>query len=154
MTRTAATPGQQVEVDDPQRERTMRRWCGAAPAPRGDGGGGRAETGVLLRTAQRWLVRYRNGLSEVPHGVGQSYAGRMSKERITVSLDGQEAAHVRQCASRFRGGASGYLERLVREDRLREGVDALVRWYAANPGYSEDAEAERIAAAEERGETA
>ena len=78
----------------------------------------------------------------------------MSKERITVSLDGQEAAHVRQCASRFRGGASGYLERLVRDDRLREDVDALVRWYAANPGYAEDAEAERIAAAEERGETA
>jgi hypothetical protein len=78
----------------------------------------------------------------------------MAKERITVSLDGEEAAHVRQCGARYRGGASGYLERLVREDRLRAGVDAMARWYAGRPGYADDAEAEALAAAEELGDTA
>lgn len=79
---------------------------------------------------------------------------RMQKERLTVSLDAGVAAHVRQCGARSRGGASGYLERLVREDQLREGVDAMARWYAQHPGYAEDAEAERTAAADELGESA
>jgi hypothetical protein len=74
---------------------------------------------------------------------------RVSKERITVSLDQGVADRVRQCGARSRGGASGYLERLVRQDAITEGVDALGRWYAANPGYAEDAEAEAIAAADE-----
>ena len=59
---------------------------------------------------------------------------RMQKERITVSLDGRIAARVRQCAARSRGGASGYLERLIREDEMREAVAAAGRWYAAHPG--------------------
>jgi hypothetical protein len=71
----------------------------------------------------------------------------MHKERITVSLDAGVAARVRQCGSRSRGGASGYLERLVRQDQLQESVDAMARWYAGNPGYAEDTEAERVAAA-------
>jgi hypothetical protein len=79
---------------------------------------------------------------------------RMQKQRITVSLDAGVAARVRQCGARSRGGASGYLERLVREDELREGVDAMVRWYAQHPGYADDAEAERVAAADELGDTA
>lgn len=78
---------------------------------------------------------------------------RMQKERITVSLDGRVAARVRQCAARSRGGASGYLERLIREDEMREAVAAAGRWYAAHPGYAEADEAERIAAAEDLGET-
>lgn len=79
---------------------------------------------------------------------------RMSKERLTVSLDAGVAARVRQCGARSRGGASGYLEQLVREDQMREGVQAMARWYAQHPGYAEDAEAERTAAADELGETA
>jgi hypothetical protein len=79
---------------------------------------------------------------------------RMQKERLTVSFDARVAERVRECGARSRGGASGYLERLVREDQLREGVDAMARWYAQHPGYVEDAEAERIAAAGELGETA
>ena len=78
----------------------------------------------------------------------------MQKERITVSLDSGIAARVRQCGAQSRGGASGYLERLVRQDQVAEGVDAMARWYARNPSFAEDAEAERIAAAEELGEIA
>jgi hypothetical protein len=79
---------------------------------------------------------------------------RMQKERLTISLDGRAAARVRQCGSRSRGGASGDLERLVREDEMREAVAAAGRWYAERPDQTEADEAERIAAAEERGEIA
>ena len=78
---------------------------------------------------------------------------RMKKERITVSLDSAVAARVRQCAATSRGGASGYLERLVQEDALRDGVDAMARWYASRSTFVEHAEAERVAIAEELGET-
>jgi hypothetical protein len=78
---------------------------------------------------------------------------RMQKERITISLDSGVAARVRQCGATSRGGVSGYLERLVRQDELREGVDAMARWYGRHPSYAEDAEAERLAAAAELGET-
>lgn len=77
---------------------------------------------------------------------------RMQRERITVSLDAAVADRVRLCGARFRGGASGYLERLVRQDELREGVEQMSRWYRQNPGYAEDAEAERLAGAAELGE--
>ena len=43
------------------------------------------------------------------------------------------------------------LERLVRQDELREAGEAMARWYAAHPQYLDAAEAERIAAADERG---
>ena len=79
---------------------------------------------------------------------------RMQKERITVSLDAGVAARVRQCGATSRGGASGYLERLVRQDELGEAVDAMASWYARHPGYAEDSEAERTAALDELGETA
>lgn len=79
---------------------------------------------------------------------------RMQKERITVSLDARSAARVRQCAATSRGGASGYVEKLIRDDWMREAVEALGRWYAAHPEYLEAEEAERIALAEERGENA
>ncbi len=79
---------------------------------------------------------------------------RMQKERITISLDAGVAARVRQCGAAARGGVSGYLERLVRQDELRAGVDAMARWYARHPGYAEGAEAERAAAADELGQSA
>ena len=78
----------------------------------------------------------------------------MQRERITVSLDSGVAARVRQCGATSRGGASGYLERLVRQDQAREAVDAMARWYATRPEHVEDGEAERVAAADELGETA
>ena len=67
-------------------------------------------------------------------------------ERITVSFDEPVARRVRQCGARTRGGASGYLERLVRQDELREALRAHGQWFAANPGYDLDAQAEAAAA--------
>lgn len=65
------------------------------------------------------------------------------RERVTISLDERIAARVRQCGARSRGGASGYLERLVRQDEMREAVAAMARWYAENPSFVEDSELER-----------
>jgi hypothetical protein len=70
----------------------------------------------------------------------------MQRERMTVSLDGSTAARVRQCGSRTRGGASAYLERLVRQDAVREAAEQHARWFAQRPSYFEDAEAEAEAA--------
>lgn len=63
-----------------------------------------------------------------------------------MSLDQHVAARVRQCGARSRGGASGYLERLVRQDEMREAAAAMARWYADHPTYAHDAELERLAA--------
>jgi hypothetical protein len=59
------------------------------------------------------------------------------KERVTVSLDGPVAARVRQCGARTRGGASAYVERLVRQDAMREAAVSAAAWYAAHPRYAE-----------------
>lgn len=81
--------------------------------------------------------------------------GRMQKVRLTISVDRTVAARVRQCgARRGAGGASGYLESLVRQDEIREGVEAMGRWYAQHPEVVDADEAERVAAADELGETA
>lgn len=73
------------------------------------------------------------------------------RERLTISLDQPVAARVRQCGAHTRGGASGYLERLVRADALREAADSMASWYAANPTYVEDSLAETAAALEQAG---
>lgn len=73
------------------------------------------------------------------------------RERLTISLDQPVAARVRQCGARTRGGASGYLERLVRADALREAANSMARWYAAHPTYVEDSLAETAAALGEAG---
>lgn len=67
------------------------------------------------------------------------------KERVTISVDGPVAARVRQCGARTRGGASAYVERLVRQDQMREAAASAASWYAAHPGYAEHSseEAER-----------
>lgn len=81
-----------------------------------------------------------------PHAVAHACTFTcMQKERLTVSLDTGVAARVRQCGARTRGGASGYLERLVRRDALREAVSSAADWYARHPGYAEDAIAENEA---------
>ncbi|MEQ3549669.1 hypothetical protein WIS52_04210 [Pseudonocardia nematodicida] len=67
-------------------------------------------------------------------------------ERLTVSFDSRIAARVRACAATTRGGASGYLARLVADDQLREAGESMARWYAANPTFLEDAVSEREAA--------
>ncbi|MGI8814246.1 MAG: hypothetical protein ACR2G2_02840 [Pseudonocardia sp.] len=63
----------------------------------------------------------------------------MQKERLTVSLDTGVAARVRQCGARSRGGASGYLERLVRQDQVKEAAAAMGRWYEAQADTETDA---------------
>ncbi len=73
------------------------------------------------------------------------------RERLTISLDQRVAARVRQCGARTRGGASGYLERLVQADALREAANSMARWYAANPTSVEDSLAETAAALGEAG---
>lgn len=71
---------------------------------------------------------------------------RRMRERVTISLDQHTAARARRRAAGLRGGVSAYLERLIREDELREASAAAARWYAARPGYAADAEAEQLAA--------
>jgi hypothetical protein len=73
----------------------------------------------------------------------------MRRERLTVSMEPQTVARVRQCGARFRGGASAYLEHLVRQDALREAAASAAAWYAAHPTYAVDSEAEAMAALEE-----
>jgi hypothetical protein len=71
---------------------------------------------------------------------------RMQKERMTVSLDRSVVARVRQCGAHTRGGASGYLERLVRQDELREAVRQHGQWFRDHPDYVEQALEETAAA--------
>ncbi|WP_232668034.1 hypothetical protein [Pseudonocardia sp. TRM90224] len=70
----------------------------------------------------------------------------MSKVRATFSLDSDTNARIRQCGSRHRGGASGYIAELVRKDQMREAVAQLEQFHRANPSYAEDSEAELTAA--------
>jgi len=74
---------------------------------------------------------------------------RMQRERLTVSMEPQTAARVRECGTRTRGGASAYLEHLVRQDALREAATSAASWYAAHPTYAADSEAETLAALDE-----
>jgi hypothetical protein len=66
-----------------------------------------------------------------------------------VSLEPQTAARVRQCGARTKGGASAYLEHLVRQDALREAAASAASWYAVHPTYAADSEAETMAALDE-----
>lgn len=66
-----------------------------------------------------------------------------------MSMQPQTAARVRQCGARTKGGASAYLEHLVRQDALREAAAAAASWYAAHPTYTADSEAETMAALDE-----
>ena len=74
---------------------------------------------------------------------------RMQRERLTVSMEPQTAARVRECGTRTRGGASAYLEHLVRQDALWEAATSAASWYAAHPTYAADSEAETLAALDE-----
>jgi hypothetical protein len=76
-------------------------------------------------------------IGAVPAMVSLRMLRRMRKVRMTVSLDPTVVARVRQCGARTRGGASGYLERLVRQDELREAVQQHGQWFRDHPGYVE-----------------
>ena len=85
-------------------------------------------------------------MRHVNHPVAGGTLPLMQRERLTVSLEPQTAAWVRQCGARTRGGVSAYLERLARQDALREAAAAAASWYAAHPSYAADSEAEARAA--------
>lgn len=69
------------------------------------------------------------------------------KERVSLSLDSATTAYLSRVAARQTGGnVSAMVDRIVRAHALRESIDQEVRWYAANPGYAEDAEIERYEA--------
>jgi hypothetical protein len=55
------------------------------------------------------------------------------KERFTISFDPVWAQQLRQMAGDSAGGVSGYLERLVRQQALREAVRALGDRYDEHP---------------------
>jgi hypothetical protein len=61
----------------------------------------------------------------------------------------QTVARVRQCGALIKGGASAYLEHLVRQDALREAAASAASWYAAHPTYAADSEAETMVALDE-----
>lgn len=72
--------------------------------------------------------------------------GMSNRERVTFSLDGTIVARIRHCAASNRGGASGYIERLVREDAMRDAVAQLEQFHTEHLTYAEDSIAERDAA--------
>lgn len=65
---------------------------------------------------------------------------------MTFSFHRPAAQRVRMRGAQVKGGASGYLERLIREDELREALRAHGQWFAAHPDYAEDAHDEAAAA--------
>lgn len=67
-------------------------------------------------------------------------------ERMTFSFRRPVAQRVRQRGAHTRGGASGYLERLILQDELREALAAHAQWFAEHPGYAQDAHDEAAAA--------
>jgi hypothetical protein len=69
------------------------------------------------------------------------------KNRVTLSLDDQTVAYLNAKAKLVTGGnVSAYVDQLARRAALEESVAQHAAWYAANPTYAEDAEAERVAA--------
>jgi hypothetical protein len=78
---------------------------------------------------------------------------RMANSRVTISVPPDVAQRLRQCGSQSRAGASGYVARLVREDRLKEAVAAMERFHRRHPDDIEAGEVERVALAGELGET-
>ncbi|HWG98937.1 MAG TPA: hypothetical protein VNV66_06350 [Pilimelia sp.] len=66
---------------------------------------------------------------------------------MSLSVEALTAQYLTSRAQRETGGnVSALLDRLVRQVQLAEAAAAEAAWYAAHPGYAEDAEAERYAA--------
>jgi hypothetical protein len=69
------------------------------------------------------------------------------KERMTLSLDRVTAKYLATAAKReTSGNVSAMVDKIVRAHALAESVRREAAWYAAHPGYAEDAEAERYEA--------
>ena len=69
------------------------------------------------------------------------------KERVSLSLDGETAAYLAAAAARETGGnVSALVDRIVRKYALQESLRREAKWYAENPTYAEDSEAERYEA--------
>ncbi len=69
------------------------------------------------------------------------------KNRVTLSLDERTVAYLNAKASKLtNGNVSAYVDQLAQQAALEESVAQHAAWYAANPTYAEDAEAERLAA--------
>jgi hypothetical protein len=69
------------------------------------------------------------------------------KQRVSLSLDGVTMDYLTRRASvETNGNVSAYIDRVVRAAAVAESVAAHAEWYAARPGYAENAEADRYAA--------
>ncbi|MGI5186506.1 hypothetical protein ACQEVZ_60770 [Dactylosporangium sp. CA-152071] len=69
------------------------------------------------------------------------------KQRLSLSVDQETAAYLdRRAQTETSGNVSALVERLVRQARLADALQAEAAWYADRPDYAEDAEAERYAA--------
>lgn len=69
------------------------------------------------------------------------------KERLSLSVDTATARYLHLRATReTSGNVSALVDRIVRDRRLAEAVQAEAAWYASHPGYAEAAETERHAA--------
>jgi hypothetical protein len=70
------------------------------------------------------------------------------KKRVTLSLDGDTVEYLtRRAEAETNGNLSVYVDRVVRNAALAESAAAHAAWFSAHPGYLDDAEAERDAAA-------
>ena len=104
------------------------------------------------RAAEAMPSSADNPENDVIRGVCEYVCGSVglclmaNRERHTFSLDGTTVARIRQCAASNRGGASGYIERLVRDDAMRAAVAQLEQFHHDNPAYAEDSLSEQAAA--------
>jgi hypothetical protein len=69
------------------------------------------------------------------------------KQRMTLSVHPRIAQYLQRQAERTGGNVSAYVEAHFAAEALRESVRAHVTWFADNPGFPVDAEAERAAGA-------
>lgn len=67
------------------------------------------------------------------------------KERVTLSLEPATAAYLARKASESGRNVSAYVEQHFRAAALAESVATLANWYASQPDYATNAEAERYA---------
>jgi hypothetical protein len=91
-------------------------------------------------------VQFIRSVCAYGHGITKSGGREPTRERTTFSLEPSTVARIRQCAARNRGGASGYIEQLVRADAMAEAVRGLGEWYEAHPDHADDSAAELAAA--------
>lgn len=57
--------------------------------------------------------------------------------RMTLSLDDATGSYIKQCAAAMtRGNASAFVERLVRQQAVRDSVASYVAWQRDHPSYA------------------